>query len=719
MRQYGHVRLIALTTVLTICAVGVLFFLLQGENTSAPVTSEPIARTEKPEPEATLPPRREAFAAPPSAQRVPPPEPRDYNFQAYFVVLAHDGTAVSGAEIQFEPVRQGLRAEEVQAAAPSAVFTDAAGEGLQRFDTKGPYAAVCRSGNMAGYGRFGFERNPVVRLTLVLKPSSEVKGRTVDTLGHGVANVSVTWQRGEVVTDATVSDAGGYFHFDRPISARCILRGEVEGYATAVLDPIVTGPDVKLVMTRGAQLVATVLEQSSRTPVRDFTLEMRGAWDSGLPAYTGTTDLASIVRIDGITPGIYQLRSGDARRVLVPADKAISVESGQPTRVELQIADTGSVEGLVLDGESHLGVPNAIILARPADAPMFDSGRVATGADGSFALHGLPSGKCSIYLTGVPPQYSQAQEFAVVQAKSVRVEAGETVHGPTFTLRAGAFLWGRVTFKDGSPAPGATVSGKLPVPDRPDVVSWMADTVADADGRFTIYQVPDGAVTIWAQLRGRESGPFGPVVVGSGAASDIVLTLGDAATGRLAGRVFDKTGSPLRAHVQAVALETSTQFPQILTYSTDDDGYFLLTDVAAGTYEIHFGPSKTGLVEYIDSDGPVTLGPGQIVNNIRLQLSPGGLGISGVVRKSNGETVPSYVIEVEGIGAEDVYEPFTVTETDEHGQFQIENLAEGTYRLYPYNSRSERWRMEAQAGDTLEVVLPDPAKTEDLVPPTP
>jgi hypothetical protein len=124
-------------------------------------------------------------------------------------------------------------------------------------------------------------------------------------------------------------------------------------------------------------------------------------------------------------------------------------------------------------------------------------------------------------------------------------------------------------------------------------------------------------------------------------------------------------------------------------------------------------------VDYIDASDAIDLAPGQHITGIRLQLQAAGLAVTGTVRKPNGEAVANYMIEVEAIGENEVFEPYTTTMTDENGAFQVQNVPEGMYRLYPTQTNRGRWRAEAQAGESVEIVLPEPNSLEGDLPLSP
>lgn len=696
---------IIIVVVLLLLLVGIYFF--RRPRPPVVLSTPEVARTPPPA-QAAAPVLADTTIAQPHATPVAAPAAPASPVEYWLYVRAwtRDGRPAGGAEVEFMRVFPGSAEVEVDSEPLPSLRLDDAGEGAQKFPASAQYAALCRAEGLAAYELFSFGRDTVVHLDLVLQPAMEITGRAVDTSGKGVPGVSVAALVQGRVVGKVVGDDEGNFHFDRPMPERCLVRGEAEGYATAVSAPVRAGEVVKLVMTKGAQLVATVRDRIAHAPVRDFSLELKGDRQSGLPSYSGTTDASGVVNLAALAPGEYRLRSADPARVLTPADSNVSLKLGETTRLDLFVDTSATVEGLVLDGDTRAGIPNVSVFVNFAETPMFDSGRNITGADGTFAIPGLPAGAGWVRIMGVPTQYSQGQEFAVVAQKNIQTEAGGSVKDVVFELHAGVALRGRVINKDGTPAPGADVMARVPIPDGPpNGVSWAVETVTDAQGEFAIYKAPEDASLFFrAKLRGRTSDEVGPVDAAT--QTPVVLTLNDAATGTLAGQLLDREGKPMKGHVTALAQVPDSLYSGTHRYTTEEDGYFLLTDVTAGTYDFQFGPYKGGLVEYIDSGGPVTLAAGQSINDIRLQLAPAGPSISGVVRKSTGELVPNYMIEVEGIGASEVYAPFTTVMTDETGAFIIENIAEGTYRLHQANSDLGEWRIQAEAGETVEVVLP-------------
>lgn len=187
-----------------------------------------------------------------------------------------------------------------------------------------------------------------------------------------------------------------------------------------------------------------------------------------------------------------------------------------------------------------------------------------------------------------------------------------------------------------------------------------------------------------------------------------MLTLADVETGTVSGKVVDESGNTPRAHVELLSQEAGGRVMEKRSLSTESDGRFIFTDVVPGTFELSYGERTTGLVGYTNSDGPYTLAPGQHLGDILLQLDRSGLAITGVLRNASGDPVPDFMLDLLNFNEESGFEYFIVTMTDENGNFVFENLEEGRYRIEPQHHDAGSWRMNVQAGETVEIILPDP-----------
>lgn len=691
-----------------------LWLILRGRDIVLPEDIEPVAMEAERVPDL---PEAESEIVPTLASEPPtriPEKPTRY--QLLVRVFTREGVPAPGAEVHLSYYSAAGQDVDPKVESIPVMITDDRGEGTQYIAEPGRYVAMCRWNDQAAPPvRFNLGYDTIAFVDIVLRPASIIAGRTVDSVGGALPGVAVSLGQGPNDMETVVSGEDGRFQFSEAVPLPAMLRGELKGYAPALLTHMDSGKEAVLVMSRGGQLVATVLEADTVSPMRGFPLELRGVMNSGLPDYRAISDARGIATIEWVTPGEYDLVSGDKSLALSEARETVTVVSGEATRIDVLVESGSTISGRVFDSETGAGIPGLRVQFMILQPSRMSMGEAITDRDGSYRRGPLPAGNYSVGILGVPREYgSQFHEHAISEMRSLDLSAGEDVEEFDFALQPREPFGGRVEFSDGTPAPGAEVHVAVlqPTSEFPNGAAWFVKTTAGPDGRFAIYDVPaDEPVTLHARWRGFESTPLGPVEVAVVPPEGVVLTLTKGMTGTLAGQVVDFDGSPIQAHVKAVALKDPTHFDQEHWGSTDEEGFFLFTDVAAGDYEFHFGARRSGRVDYTDADsGPYTLEAGQVRTGIQLRLSDGGLTLSGIVREANGDPVRSYKIEVEPLsGAGFLGASRKSTYTDNDGRFQFNKVPEGLYELYIGQSGSQGYGTHrAQAGEEIEIVLPGP-----------
>lgn len=626
----------------------------------------------------------------------------------YIRVLTREGRPVEGAEVSICSSTSSRPAGDGSSSALVEMTTGYGGEVVQQFSHPGTYMAVCRWNNLAAFERFSLNRDAVVHLDLVLKPALEVAGRTVDSLGQAISNASVSSLLAGRLVQSTTSNDEGQYHFDLPVPRGAILKAEAGGYAPAVSPPLHMSGKVDLVLTHGGLLIARVIAGKTGDPVRDVKLRIDGARGSGIASHTAVTDSLGEARIGLITPGEYAVYSDDGVYALSPPQSQVTIAAGESLMLNLIAESVASLSGKVVDGETQSGIGGVVLFAKLSDLPFYEIGTSMTDNSGAFLFAPLPAGDYTFGLMGRPLLYGQPMEHSVTDIMHVSLDWGERRDNVVFELRAGAIIRGRVLYRDGRPAPGAKVSARAPNESNPDAVHWVVETVADSDGEFAIAQAPDERdIFMSAKLRGLMSGDHGPVRTRD-IRQEIVLTLKEAKLGSIAGQIVDQDGRPLMAHLRPVLsgpAGTAERFP---SSTTDEEGYFYLADMPAGTYYFELGRYTNGLMQMTHTDGPVNLSPGGLQTGVRLVLGAGGLTVSGTVRRADGAIEPNLFIELDFLDGER-FEFLGTTMTGDDGAFLFENLEEGSYRLRPQDSRRGRWQVMINAGESTEVVLPEPA----------
>lgn len=154
-------------------------------------------------------------------------------------------------------------------------------------------------------------------------------------------------------------------------------------------------------------------------------------------------------------------------------------------------------------------------------------------------------------------------------------------------------------------------------------------------------------------------------------------------TGSISGRVLTAdTGRPVkRARVMVVGGGRAGRGA-----TTDDQGRYTVTDLAAGSYTIT--GSKNGFVDAVygqrrpqQPGTPVTIADAQAAANIDVRLTRGGV-VTGTVQDEDGEALARAVVTVhryQYVGGERQLRPAGADQTDDRGQYRVFGLPPGEY----------------------------------------
>jgi hypothetical protein len=191
-------------------------------------------------------------------------------------------------------------------------------------------------------------------------------------------------------------------------------------------------------------------------------------------------------------------------------------------------------------------------------------------------------------------------------------------------LRASGTVNGQVLQSDGvTPAATSTVIINVG-----GVGGGTEMTTTDAQGNFTILNVPAGSGTISAQVLGSIDQASTPIVVNAGT-NPIKLILNG--IGGISGVALDSSGAPTGG---TVYLRGTGAFPYFLTLTAATDGTFSVPQVLAGSFTAQLSVTTNGLTLYGTTTGTVL--PNQTLQfNVQLQSSGT---VVGLVMRADGVT---------------------------------------------------------------------------------
>jgi hypothetical protein len=296
------------------------------------------------------------------------------------------------------------------------------------------------------------------------------------------------------------------------------------------------------------------------------------------------------------SPGEYWLDF--AAKGFAPLREEVAVGAGEnvvANAVQMQ-AEPGGFEGYVMDGGRPLG---GVRVVATANGATFVASTPTVGRVGHFALLGLPT-PASYLLSFTSPGLTSNSTVLALGPGEVMAHLHISMIGGSGTIS------GRATGPDGHPLGGVTVTvGGFPT--QMKAVTLTAGRV----GSYELAGLPTpGTFTLTFSLNGYVSETI-PVTLGPrGSAHGVDVRL-PSALGAISGRVKSARSRSGLAGVEV----RFTNGSQVTETYTGSGGYYLLAQLAPGTYTVTFSRAGYGAQVVL-----VHLGPGQdITVDVRVQ----------------------------------------------------------------------------------------------------
>lgn len=293
----------------------------------------------------------------------------------------------------------------------------------------------------------------------------------------------------------------------------------------------------------------------------------------------------------------------------------LTLQRGFPLQIKVVDPGHAPVANASVDILATVGAPPAVS-SYPIPCSVADRGRCRpTGSDGTIETR-LAEGKYDLRVSG---------DF---MPKMLREQALSARSSPlVVTVERGADVSGRVLYGDGTPAAEVRVSTMSPM-------TMGSGTVTDANGAFTLKQLPRSALSLFASTDDQIPVRSAPLNV-TPPATNVTLTIPTPA--RVEGRVIDRaTSQP----VTSFAITTQRRGPGSggRAEFTSDDGTFVLKHVQPGVFELRVtapgyvsgsvadlsvdeGKALTGVEVKLDRGARITghvTGAGSIVGGVRV-----------------------------------------------------------------------------------------------------
>jgi hypothetical protein len=407
---------------------------------------------------------------------------------------------------------------------------------------------------------YGTKFNPVVtipdeqtfRYDAVMNPGASISGHVLDAQGNFIAKarvkaVATTGGLGGSFGEA-VTNENGEFVIKDVDEGRYFLSADAGALGVGRPDPTqpsvqsgATNVEIRLAPQCGVQ--GAVRDKLNNQPIATFRVEVRrgGQGQKVFPRELGP--IAFKDRRDGSFE-INGLAGGGQYVLYVSADgyapsysEPFTVQPAQVTRgINVAISVGGTIRGQVVDLKNAQPVAGATVRTRDneykdiSSVPFFGSFiasqpqrvtdvTVTTDANGKFEIKNVEEGIVKL-------QVSHPRYVTTYQG-DVGVFDGKTSETGPIHLFSGATVKGTVFGPDGAPAANAEVTIKSGGQLHKDRLLFTKAVRCDAQGRYSISNVPAGEYNIHAvpvKAGGAPPDPFSGMVQASKSRKPIILS---------------------------------------------------------------------------------------------------------------------------------------------------------------------------------------------------
>jgi hypothetical protein len=487
-------------------------------------------------------------------------------------------------------------------------------------------------------------------------------------------------------------------------------RSEEESTDVAVIGGAIT-PSIDAELTKGAVLEGQVTDATTHAGLADVRACTSVAAGDPLGSRCATSDAGGHYRIVGIPTGEYKLRlepefaGGDPDYLTqfwpggqnFAAGRSFSLTDGSSKAgVDAAMELGATISGKVVDEDgapvSGLSVCTYPVLGNTNLGYCLEN-EGETGSDGTYTIRGLYSGEYKLHFFGATGNYLGQWYPAKptrAEAAVVSVAAPAALTAIDATLQSGGAISGTLR-EAGSHDP----IGLAEVCARPKGGTNLYCSQTKAGGEYSIHSLPTrgyvvefagpNSSTDWAYIpsfSGGTTDSAAAAAVDVSAGSETGGVDGEVAKGAtISGQVIDALGHEPAFGIQACAYAGGKIVGHCDT--TGDDGDYTIVGLPAGSYEVRFVPAgggpeqdfRIGNEHYMDQ---VSEGAAAGETGVDAQMHEGG-GISGTIEGPLGQPLRdgmACVVEA----AEEEFGSHCA-EADVDGEYEIEGLAPGSYRV--------------------------------------
>ncbi|MEQ8766296.1 MAG: carboxypeptidase-like regulatory domain-containing protein [Planctomycetota bacterium] len=539
-------------------------------------------------------------------------------------------------------------------------------------------------------------------LRILLQKSARVRGIVRDRRGQPIigAQVSASAVSGDTVSFEQLVSFGNMNVSNRfEVSPHLLSTGEisfsfesveVDGAASIEIieeetETVETFVDEPFEVSSSPMQVQQFesITSLSEIPLQDIDsifqdLSRNGSWRSlgGGSSRSTVTDENGEYEILGLWPGDYSVTS--SAKGYLPSEAPMVVHlpvMGAEERADFELTRGAVIEGTTF-GPDGQPLANVDVFVLQGDNYV---STISTDEKGHYLADGIPGGTYDLYArTGAYELLGQGRGFVV--------EVEREYQGVDFHLLPGGRITGVVTDASGRPVPSANVQVSTMVAGQVDRTAS-----ADPDGNFLIENLYDGEYRLVASAN-----EFLPTTIesisilrGDLHRQDVRLSQGST----LSGQVLDPRGMPVAGAHVFVHDTTGRKLAQ-----TNPLGEYSVSQLAPGPCRVYVRTDDYTLNAYRE----LTLQPEEQRGMFDLRLVGGA--------RVTGRILSRGVLPKEGLGVEAKSVPLgNVTRqgaVSNDGSFVIENLYEGTYKVYIRGRADQFVTIEVgPGGETSEVSL--------------
>ncbi len=484
----------------------------------------------------------------------------------------------------------------------------------------------------------------------------------------------------------------------------------------------------------------TIIDASDNLPVRKAIVTLTLQGKTTTYRATARTDDSGQFRFDSLPAGKYGLRAekaGNGRAVYGAgspgeAGGPISLGDGE-TRdgLKLRFFHPGAIEGRVFDDNGGPVPGVSVVLLHTVhtlgERALTIDQNTTTDDRGEYRMRNIDAGQ--YYLRVAPTELLDAdptQSFAVrfygdtaawKDSTPVYMHAGDSLAGLDFHLNTARRyrIQGRVT---GVPDPGP------PSKDRTE--RWIEVSITQSlegglrltgtanarppDYRFDFGDVPDGSYYVDASLHdGNRTWAAAQLVDSRRPAGEILLSLAAASAVKGHLRVEGEAEQP-QTVPQITLIHSSSARNENISVRPGPDGSFTLSQVPPGEWFVNLTPTATGAylksVRLGDKDVLFTQFPIEPGSEAALDIvvSTRFAKLQGQVDGAPGDSKRAGIVLAPTGRFHTLARYYYGTVTDDEGQFRMQNLAPGKYKIFALEKLAAAGFRNPEAADRLDAL---------------